>query len=198
VTTPATSTEPSKPPGDLLDPAEMTALLNEIAPGHEFADLQTFDDEPWFIGDREDGGHDSLQLWGTVDGTFFTIFVQTTQPMSDEQLREFTQCGPNPSSQVVSCHGGYQTYPGGTSRVMMQTISGAQYDDHGQIVAGTSNSVTVNNADVFYPTGVNVGATASNSASQGNPPTVRDEPVFSLDDLEQIVTDPRWVAALEN
>jgi hypothetical protein len=159
---------------------QMLALLEDLAPGHDYSGLELQFD-----------GESGIQLWGTVDRAFFTVFVMTS-PEPDNSERDLASCdrqysAPQPAPDAPFCRGGYRSYPDGTSRLLLRDVG----LDRGEV--GLDRPVIDNTVLVWFPDGVNVGVTVSNSSDIASPPApVMDLPVFTLDELEQMMTDPRW------
>jgi hypothetical protein len=185
-----TSTDPSpRPASDVLNEDEMRALLGELAPGHEFSNLRSFDGKAHFIGSPADGGEEQLQLFGTVDGAFFTFFIiRGPVPGLDKpsQIQSLVQCNPHPSEDQF-CEGGFESYPDGSSRKLMsETLIPWDID----------NPRIVSSAYVFFPSGVETGVTVTNMTGEGFSPIVLNRPAFGVHELERIAADPRWLDAV--
>jgi hypothetical protein len=188
----ASTDSSARPPSDVLNEAEMLAVLGELAPGHEFSNFSTYNAEAQFIGSPADGGREMMQLYGTVDGAFFTFFVIRDPAGGLDQpseIRQFVNCDNFPHGDGSFCEGGFESYPDGSSRLLTSETL-VPWDGENQRI--------MTSALVFFPNGVETGATVTNMTREGFSTIVSPQPVFSVHELERIAADQRWLDALED
>lgn len=160
---------------------QMLALLDDLSPGHDYSGL-----------DLQFENENGIELMGTVDGAWFQVFVQAPGQITTGVERDLVDCTrrysvPDAAPDEPFCRGGFRSYPDGTSRLLLRAVGG----DLGE--AGLDRPVINNTALVFFPDQASTGAVASNAPRIAAPPApIMDVPPFTLDELEQMMADPRW------